>query len=63
MKVIFSWSIQGNKSAKKMYAHILSVGSECCKPIDSINLLGLWKRRNVFLVRFGQTYRVELSFK
>jgi hypothetical protein len=33
------------------------------KPIDSINLLGLQRRRNVFPVRFGQTYRVKLSFK
>jgi hypothetical protein len=33
------------------------------KPIDSINLLGLKQRRNVFPVRYGQTYRVELRFK
>jgi hypothetical protein len=33
------------------------------KPIDSINLLSLYLRRNVFLVKYGQTYRVELSFK
>jgi hypothetical protein len=33
------------------------------KPIDSINLLGSWRRRNVFPVSYGQTYRVELSFK
>jgi hypothetical protein len=33
------------------------------KPIDSINLLGLQRRRNVFPVKYGQTYRVELSFK
>jgi hypothetical protein len=33
------------------------------KPTDSINLLGLWRRRNVFLLRYGQTYRIELSFK
>jgi hypothetical protein len=33
------------------------------KPIDSINLLGSYRRRNVFHVRYGQTYRVELSFK
>jgi hypothetical protein len=33
------------------------------KPIDSINLLGLYWRRNVFPVRYRQTYRVELSFK
>jgi hypothetical protein len=31
------------------------------KPIDSINLLGSLQRRNVFPVRYGQTYRVELS--
>jgi hypothetical protein len=30
---------------------------------DSINLLGSWRRRNVFPVRYGQCYRVELSFK
>jgi hypothetical protein len=30
------------------------------KPIDSINLLGLQWRCNVFPVRYGQTYRVEL---
>jgi hypothetical protein len=33
------------------------------KPIDSINMLGSWRRRNVFPVRYGQTYRVETSFK
>jgi hypothetical protein len=33
------------------------------KPIDSINLLGSYRRRNVLPVRYGQTYRVELSFK
>jgi hypothetical protein len=33
------------------------------KPIDSINLLGSERRHNVFPVRYGQTYRVELSFK
>jgi hypothetical protein len=33
------------------------------KPIDSIDLLGSSRRRNVFPVRYGQTYRVELSFK
>jgi hypothetical protein len=32
------------------------------KPIDSINLLLSWRRRNVFPVRYEQTYRVELSF-
>jgi hypothetical protein len=32
------------------------------KPIDSISLLG-WRRRNVFTVRYGQTYKVELSLK
>jgi hypothetical protein len=31
------------------------------KPIDSINLLGSERRRTVFPVRYGQTYRVELS--
>jgi hypothetical protein len=30
------------------------------KPIDSINLLGSQRRRSVFLVRYGQAYRVEL---
>jgi hypothetical protein len=33
------------------------------KPIDNINLLGSYRRGNVFHVRYGQTYRVELSFK
>jgi hypothetical protein len=33
------------------------------KPIDSINLLGSLLRRNVFPVRYEQTYEVELSFK
>jgi hypothetical protein len=33
------------------------------KSIDSINLLGLQRRRNVFPGRFGQTYRLELSLK
>jgi hypothetical protein len=33
------------------------------KPIDSIDLLGSLRRRNVFPVRYGQTYGVELSFK
>jgi hypothetical protein len=33
------------------------------KPIDSINLLGSLRKRNVFLVRYRQTYRVDLSFK
>jgi hypothetical protein len=33
------------------------------KPIDNINLLGSYRRRHVFPVRSGQTYRVELSFK
>jgi hypothetical protein len=33
------------------------------KPIDSINLLDSQRRRNVFPVRYGQSYRVELSFK
>jgi hypothetical protein len=32
-------------------------------PIDSINLLGSWRRHNVFPVRYGQTYVFELSFK
>jgi hypothetical protein len=32
-------------------------------PIDSINLLGSQRRRNVFSVMYGQTCRVELSFK
>jgi hypothetical protein len=31
--------------------------------IDSINLLGLWRKHNVFPVRYGQTYRVELGLK
>jgi hypothetical protein len=33
------------------------------KPIYSINVLGSQRRRNLFPVRYGQTYRVELSFK
>jgi hypothetical protein len=33
------------------------------KPIDNINLLGSQQRRNVFPVRYGQTYEVKLSFK
>jgi hypothetical protein len=33
------------------------------KPIDNINLLVSWRRRIVFPVRYGQTYRVEMSFK
>jgi hypothetical protein len=32
-------------------------------PIYSINLLGSERRNNVFPVRYGQTYRVEMSFK
>jgi hypothetical protein len=32
------------------------------KPIDNINVLGLQRRRIVFPVRYGQTYRVELEF-
>jgi hypothetical protein len=35
----------------------------CHKPINSINLLGSKRRRNVFPVSCGQTYRVEMSFK
>jgi hypothetical protein len=33
------------------------------KPIDSINLLGSYRRCNVFPAKYGQTYRVELNFK
>jgi hypothetical protein len=33
------------------------------KPIYKVNLLGSSRRRNVFPVRYGQTYRVELRFK
>jgi hypothetical protein len=33
------------------------------KPIDIISLLGSQRKRNVFPVRYGQTYRIELSFK
>jgi hypothetical protein len=33
------------------------------KPIDIIGQLGLYRRHNVFSVRYGQTYRVQLSFK
>jgi hypothetical protein len=33
------------------------------KPIDSINLLGSGRKRNVFPLMYGQTCRVESSFK
>jgi hypothetical protein len=33
------------------------------QPIDSINLLGSWRRRDVFPVKYGHTYRAEMSFK
>jgi hypothetical protein len=33
------------------------------KPTGSIDLLFSWQIRNVFPVRYGQTYRVELCFK
>jgi hypothetical protein len=33
------------------------------KPIDSNNLLGSYRRHNVFTVRYRQAYRVKLSFK
>jgi hypothetical protein len=33
------------------------------KPVDSVNLLGSLRGRNVFRVRYGLTYRVELSFE
>jgi hypothetical protein len=33
------------------------------KPIGSINLMGSYRRRDVFTLRYGQTCRVELSFK
>jgi hypothetical protein len=33
------------------------------KSIDSINLLGSYRRHNVFPVKYRQIYRVELSFK
>jgi hypothetical protein len=32
------------------------------KPIDNINLLDLQRRRNVFLVRYEQTYRSYLRW-
>jgi hypothetical protein len=32
----------------------------CDKPIDSINLLDSQRRCDLFLVSYGQTYRVEL---
>jgi hypothetical protein len=32
-------------------------------PSSSINLLGSYQRRNVFPVRYGQSYSFELSFK
>jgi hypothetical protein len=35
----------------------------CDSYIDSIILLGSWRRRIVFPVKYGQTYRAELSFK
>jgi hypothetical protein len=31
--------------------------------MDGINLLALYRRHNVFPVRYRQTYRAELSFK
>jgi hypothetical protein len=31
------------------------------KPIDSMNLLSSLRRRNMFPVTYGQTYRVEFS--
>jgi hypothetical protein len=33
------------------------------KPTDSVRLLDSLRRRNVFPVRYEQTYRVELSIK
>jgi hypothetical protein len=33
------------------------------KSTDSINLLGSLRRRNVFPVRYGQTYRLEFYIK
>jgi hypothetical protein len=33
------------------------------KPIDIFNLLRSQRRRNVFPVKYGQTYRAEFSFK
>jgi hypothetical protein len=33
------------------------------KPINSINLMGSQRGRNMFPVRYGQTYKVDLSFK
>jgi hypothetical protein len=33
------------------------------KPTDSINLIGSQRRRNMLPVRYGQTYRIDLSFK
>jgi hypothetical protein len=35
---------------------------KCHKPLDCINLLGLWRRRNVSC-EVQKTYRDELSFK
>jgi hypothetical protein len=32
-------------------------------PTDSVKLLDSQRRRNVFLVRYGQIYRIQLSFK
>jgi hypothetical protein len=31
------------------------------KYIDSINLLGLYRSHNVFRVRYGQTYKIDLG--
>jgi hypothetical protein len=33
------------------------------KPIDSINLLGSFRRLKVFPVNYGQTCRVEMGLK
>jgi hypothetical protein len=33
------------------------------KPTDNINMFDSYRRRNVFPLKYGQTYRVQLSFK
>jgi hypothetical protein len=35
----------------------------CHKLTDSINLLGSYRRRNVFLARYAQSYKVEFQIK
>jgi hypothetical protein len=52
--IVFYWKLRVSEIILIYHRH---------KPIDSITMLGSYRRRNVFPVRYGQTYRVELSFK